>query len=615
MNTPVPLEERNDSELGRILRNERFTQLFQPIVDAMEQRTVCYEVFTRGVYPLESPGDLFRAARGAGLLWEAEHCARRTALRRIATLRDLSGTICFLNISPEAVCDDRMTPRYILGSMEEFGLGSDSVGLEVTSPVHEAPRTFERKLLELTSAGIIFSLDDADPSVEQHMKLLDLLRPVYAKLPRKLVHNLGRFDMGQQNIRMALETLNNNGTTLVAKGLEDRDELEVLISLGIRLVQGYLVARPETKPPEIQEEFESASLRAAAALLATNRAESDCPVGEVSGMPMVVEKGRVNCEEMDRIFQDNPEVDHAVVVVESKPVGLVTRTGFYLNTGGRFGYSVFQRETVDALAQPDPMITGDGVRVTEVSRAAMGRPSHRVYDPVVVVDWSGDLVGTVTVKNLLDRTIDAERKNSGALDPLTDLPGNVSVRRKLTEAIALKAFNLILTNINGFRAFNLVHGFQNGDRMILMLAELVKKHVGTYVRDAFTGQMGQDRFAVVSFTPVPGDCLDTICREFDRRSASLLYTREEQERGTMELVTRSGSMVSFPLCTVSIAATGNHNYSDTEVSPALVLDCATSLLRKHSRDNAGEKSGFVFDARIRRARTNSAELALQDQLS
>lgn len=115
------------------------------------------------------------------------------------------------------------------------------------------------------------------------------------------------------------------------------------------------------------------------------------------------------------------------------------------------------------------------------------------------------------------------------------------MRRKLTEAIALKAFNLILTNINGFRAFNLVHGFQNGDRMILLLAELVKKHVGTYVRDAFTGQMGQDRFAVVSFTPVPGDCLDTICREFDRRSVSLLYTREEQERGKMELVNRSGS--------------------------------------------------------------------------
>ncbi len=78
-----------------------------------------------------------------------------------------------------------MTPQYILRSLEEFGLGSDSVGLEVTSPVHEAPRTFERKLLELTSAGIIFSLDDADPSVEQHMKLLDLLQPVYAKTSQK----------------------------------------------------------------------------------------------------------------------------------------------------------------------------------------------------------------------------------------------------------------------------------------------------------------------------------------------------------------------------------------------------------------------------------------------
>lgn len=613
MNTLVPLEERNDSDLGRILRNERFTQLFQPVVDAMEQRTVCYEVFTRGVYPIESPGDLFRAARQSGLLWETEQASRRSALRRIATIKDLAGTMCFLNVSPDVICDERMTPGHILGSMEEFGLGPHAVGIEITSPVHEAPRTFERKLTELAAAGLVFSVDDADPSNERHMKVLELLKPAYAKLPRNLVHNLGRFDMGQQNIRKALETLKGIGTSLVAKGLEDRDELEVLISLGIRLVQGYLAARPETRPPEIQEDFESASLRAAAALLSTNRAGSDCPVGEVTRMPMVVEKGVVSCEEMDRTFQHNPEIDHAVVVENSKPVGLVTRTGFYLNTGGRFGYSVFQRETVDALAQTDPMTAGDGVRVTEVSRAAMGRAPERVYDPVVVVDWSGDLVGTVTVKSLLDRTIEAERTNSGALDPLTDLPGNVSVRRKLSEAISLKAFSLLLTNINGFRAFNLVHGFQSGDRMILLLSELIKKHVGTYVRDAFIGQMNQDRFAVVSFTSVPGDCLDSICREFDRRSASLFYSWEEQERGSMELVTRSGSRVTFPLCTVSLAVTGNLNYQDEDVSPAMVLDCATTLLKKQSRDSAGERSGFLCDARVRRVKAPSSERSLQEQ--
>ncbi|HRW78791.1 MAG TPA: diguanylate cyclase, partial [Candidatus Sabulitectum sp.] len=245
--------------------------------------------------------------------------------------------------------------------------------------------------------------------------------------------------------------------------------------------------------------------------------------------------------------------------------------------------------------------------------AAMSRPPERVYDPVVVVDWSGDLVGTVTVKSLLERTIEAERTNSGALDPLTDLPGNVSVRRKLSEAIPLKAFNLLLTNINGFRAFNLVHGFQSGDRMILLLSELLKKHVGTYVRDAFIGQMNQDRFAVVSFTPVPGDCMDALCKEFDRRSASLFYSWEEQERGSMELVTRSGSRVTFPLCTVSMAATGNHNYQDEEVSPAMVLDCATTLLKKQFRDSAGERSGFLCDARIRRSKTPATDRSLQKQ--
>lgn len=596
-------DDRMDSELGRILRNERISPLFQPVADALEQQIVCYEVLSRGVYPLESPIDLFATAREAGLLWEAEEVARKVILRKVASLKEATNYRFYMNISPTVICDDRMSAEYFMGSLDEFSLGLEHIGLELTSPVCEAPRTFERKLNELCAAGITFSIDDFDPSEEGQLKLIELVKPVYAKLPRHLVHNLGRFNMGQQNIRRAMETLKKFDASLVAKGVEDTDELEILLSLGIRFVQGYLVARPESRPPEIQEDFESSALRAASVMLVSNRAGSDCPVGEVTEMPMVVEKGKMSCEELDHVFQHNQDIHHVVVVEQSKPVGIITRTSFYLNTGGRFGYSVFQRETVEAVAKSDPMITGDGVRVTEVSRAAMERSQDRIYEPVIVVDWSGDLVGTVTVKSLLDRTIEAERTNSGALDPLTGLPGNVSVRRKLIESIMLKSFNLLITNINGFRTFNLVHGFENGDRMIMLLADLVQKHIKTYLKDAFIGQMGYDRFAVVSFRPIPQECLDSICREFDRRSASLFYSWEEQERGRMELVTRSGTTAQFPLCTVSIAVTCSDNYATSDVSSALVLDTALTLLKKLSREcYTNESSAFVFDSRIRKVR-------------
>jgi EAL domain-containing protein (putative c-di-GMP-specific phosphodiesterase class I)/GGDEF domain-containing protein len=606
MHSVAKAAEHSASELHRILRNDRITPLFQPVVDAMERRIVCHEVFSRGVHPLESPVELFRAAAAAGVLWEAEEVARNSALRRIASLRDASvKTRFYINTSPSSICDPRMTLEYILQSLDSFSLGPEHLGFEIPVPEVKGTKILLMKLKELGTAGINFSLDDFDPSSDAHQKLLGTPSPEYVKLPRGIVHNLGRYNMGQQSIRRAMGVLSEHGSTLVAKGVEDWTELETLLTLGVRVVQGYLVARPETRPPHIQEDFHGGALRALSGIICSGGSAPGREVSTVSTMPVVIEASSKNCDELDSMFRNDQDLDHVVTTHHGTPHGLVTRKGFYLKTGGRFGFSVFQRETLDAVANHDPMVVGDGVRIAEVAEAAMKRESDDVYDPVLVVDWSGALVGTVTVMQLLYAAIDAERRNSGVLDPLTSLPGGVSLQRKLMEAITLKSFFLVATNINGFRAFNHVHGFDQGDRMILLLAEIMARQVKTFVRDAFIGHMGADRFAVVSFTQIPLECLSGICREFDRRSSSLFYTWKEQETGSMELLTGSGVSLRTPLCTVSVAGTGSANFNGDSQPVALVMDAVESLLKKANRlCLSEEKSSLVIDKLLRSIRTS-----------
>ena len=606
MESAAQTGEHVASELHRILRNDRIIPLFQPVADAMERRIICHEVFSRGVHPLESPVELFSAAAAAGVLWEAEEAARNAALRKIASLRDASvKTRFYVNTSPSTMCDPRMTLEYILQSLDSFSLGPEHLGFEIPVPAVTGTKILLMKLKELGTAGICFSLDDFDPSNDSHLKLLDTPSPEYVKLPRAIVHNLGRYNMGQQNIRRALGAMAERGSTLVAKGVEDWTELETLLTLGVRMVQGYLVARPETRPPQIQEDFHGGALRALSGIICSDGSAPGREVSTVCTMPVVIEASSKNCDELDSMFRNDPGLDHVVTTHQGNPHGLVTRKGFYLKTGGRFGFSVFQRETLDAVAQHDPMVVGDGVRIAEVAEAAMNRQSDDVYDPVLVVDWSGALVGTVTVMQLLNAAIEAERRNSGVLDPLTSLPGGVPLQRKLLEAIALRSFHLVTTNINGFRAFNHVHGFDQGDRMILLLAEIMARQVKTFVRDAFIGHICADRFAVVSFTPVPSECLSGICREFDRRSSSLFYTWKEQETGSLEIVSGSGVSLRTPLCTVSVAATGSANFGGDSLPVALVMDAAESLLKKANRlCLSDEKSSVVLDNRVRSIRTS-----------
>src|SRR6185295_8229985 len=54
--------------------------------------------------------------------------------------------------------------------------------------------------------------------------------------------------------------------------------------------------------------------------------------------------GAATGEDLDRLFKGDRELDCVVVLQAGRPTHLVTREHYYARTGGRYGFTVFQKK-------------------------------------------------------------------------------------------------------------------------------------------------------------------------------------------------------------------------------------------------------------------------------
>jgi diguanylate cyclase (GGDEF)-like protein len=144
------------------------------------------------------------------------------------------------------------------------------------------------------------------------------------------------------------------------------------------------------------------------------------------------------------------------------------------------------------------------------------------------------------------------------LNPLTRLPGNVSILEEISRRIlGGESFALMHIDIDNFKAFNDHYGLARGDVAINLLAKLCADALlksGT--RDTFLGhEGGDDLIALVA----PG-CLDAMARqllaEWDRTVPDL-YDEVDRQRGHIEGPDRQGNVQPYPLMTLSVGVATN----------------------------------------------------------
>jgi diguanylate cyclase (GGDEF)-like protein len=205
-----------------------------------------------------------------------------------------------------------------------------------------------------------------------------------------------------------------------------------------------------------------------------------------------------------------------------------------------------------------PLIVDCETTIDTVSKMAMTRCAENLYDIIIVTD-KNEYMGIVTVKDLLEKTTEIEINYAKHLNPLSGLPGNMLIENKLNELLSASApFTVMYVDIDNFKAYNDAYGFERGDKMIQITADIIDKCVSSKVNsnDCFIGHIGGDDFVVcVKGFEVEGIC-QSIIGEFSLKMEEL-YTPADFENGYVFANNRRGDAEEISNVTLSIACITN----------------------------------------------------------
>ncbi|OPY80401.1 MAG: Cyclic di-GMP phosphodiesterase Gmr [Syntrophorhabdus sp. PtaU1.Bin153] len=144
------------------------------------------------------------------------------------------------------------------------------------------------------------------------------------------------------------------------------------------------------------------------------------------------------------------------------------------------------------------------------------------------------------------------------INPLTRLPGNISVNRQIQEKInRTRAFGLAYADLDNFKPFNDYYGFSRGDDVIRVTGRLILGMVKSkQPRDSFVGHIGGDDFIYITDLDVMEEVSTEIVTAFDR-IVPTFYDEKDREKGHVKSVDRQGNIETFPIVTISIGITNS----------------------------------------------------------
>ncbi|WP_410515217.1 diguanylate cyclase [Paenibacillus sp. BR2-3] len=259
------------------------------------------------------------------------------------------------------------------------------------------------------------------------------------------------------------------------------------------------------------------------------------------------------CEFVDHIFKSNPQLQGVVVCDNGCPIALIMRKSFYQQIGTLYGFTLYMGRSIELLMDKNPLVVQYKTPITEVSKLAMNRKEENLYD-YVIVTHEERFFGTVSVRDLLLNFAEIQAVAASFLNPLTGLPGNLSINEWLVKSLLEDQFSVLYIDLDHFKAYNDTYGFKEGDRMIQSTAEILKH--STLRVGGFLGHIGGDDFIVFINDYNYQECCDTIIREFDTMVKDF-YHADHLTQQYVLTESRSGKIEEIPLVSISIAVVTN----------------------------------------------------------
>lgn len=234
------------SSIASAINNDKLFLVYQPIIDINKNEITDCEVLVRwdrGDKDPIGPSLFVKIAEDIGLIknltkWVAEH-AMGNYNKWIKKGCNIKHSI---NITATELLDDSLRD-WAIDLFNKYKNDYNGFGLEITErKLSKDNKKLKSLLYRLQEVGFSIEIDDFGTGYNSLMYLEEIPSDII-KIDKYFIDKIYKKEM-QSVLKNIIEAVHNIGSTVIAEGVEEKEQFEILKDIGCDKIQGYYFSKP-----------------------------------------------------------------------------------------------------------------------------------------------------------------------------------------------------------------------------------------------------------------------------------------------------------------------------------------------------------------------------------
>lgn len=248
MNNRLYAKIAMEGYLRTAVDNNELELYYQPFFNLKSHRIYGFEALIRWnspVYGMVLPSVFIPIAEETGLISQIGKWVLQTACKFISGLNNSRDDklLVSVNISVHQLAQDNLVDD-VIHILKENALDPELLALEITeSTLMEDVETKLRKINTLKEYGIKVALDDFGTGYSS-LTYLKKLPISILKLDKAFIDDITSSKTDKDIVKSIILLANTLDLTVIAEGIEEKEQLDCIADLGCDMIQGYYISRP-----------------------------------------------------------------------------------------------------------------------------------------------------------------------------------------------------------------------------------------------------------------------------------------------------------------------------------------------------------------------------------
>lgn len=526
---------------------------FQPILHMHNGKLFAVEALLRNYKEagFDSIFTVFDEAYKENMLYAFDIRLREKAIKKFTTIAEYENLKLFYNLDNRLLHMPDFSDGNTSKILQSYNVPKDSICFEI-SERHEISKecNIEEIISHYKNDDFCIAIDDFGVGYSGYKLLYDST-PNIIKIDRFFLQDIQLHNKKKIMVKSIVNLAIQLGIKVVAEGVETEEEFLICKDIGCHFLQGYLVQKATKDVDKLQNSYSNI-----VKLIEKNRRKkSQSSIIQENALTIKPLTLSTPMNEVIEYFNTNKNIENIPILDKNnQAIGILQEKQIKSYIYSPYGRTLLLKKQKNKSKLKDLITPCPHTDIHSGLSNIIELYSNTPDSVGVIVTKENAYYGFLTSRAIIEIMHDKNILFAREQNPLTKLPGNVVIEEYINSVVGNSAnYILCYFDLDNFKAFNDVYGFRNGDRVIQLFADIMKKNLGNEFLKAHIG--GDDFFCAVKAdsTSVQNEKLINIYNIILKFTNDVkeFYSQEDKINGYIASKDREGNQKNFKLLTVS----------------------------------------------------------------